>query len=412
MDINIKDFSAIGDGKTNNTEIIQRAIDMCAERGGRVVISDGVYMTGKLVMKSNVELHIEAGAVLLGSPLPSDYPEAEGATSFDSSFLPRKSSACLIFAENCSNISITGMGRIDCNGKNFIEERESFEIHSYKYRRKDGFTPPRVVFFFCCKGVRVENVTMVNQPAGWSYWIHGCSFVTFYGIKIIAPIDYPNNDGIHINSSHDVSISNCHIVSSDDCIVLRANNTSFPENKACERICVSNCTLTSYTNGIRIGWVGDGVIRDCVISNIVITSSNNGISIYLPYRVRTARLVKIFDPREPISSDVGREDTLIENISFQNIMMDGIYKYPILVAIDENEKVGCKDIRNLYFSDIHSTSLNYPCFKGRKNKPIGELYFYNSTFSLAEELDGERSKGEGRIQHYADKIHFINTEFK
>ena len=105
MVINIKELGAVGDGKTKNTAVIQHAIDLCSATGGRVVIEDGVYMTGRFYMKSNVELHIAAGGVLLGSPDYADYPEAVGLTHVDSKMLPRERNASLIFAENCKNIS-------------------------------------------------------------------------------------------------------------------------------------------------------------------------------------------------------------------------------------------------------------------------------------------------------------------
>ena len=76
MDISIKELGAVGDGRVKNTEIIQRAIDICSASGSRVIVSDGVYLTGRLTMRSNVELHIAAGATLLGSPDYADYPEA------------------------------------------------------------------------------------------------------------------------------------------------------------------------------------------------------------------------------------------------------------------------------------------------------------------------------------------------
>jgi len=411
MDFDIKSMGAVGDGKTKNTELIQKAIDECAKTGGRVVIADGTYMTGKLIMKSNVELHIAASGVLLGSPDLCDYPEADNLTHADSKMLPRESSACLIFAEERSNISITGMGKIDCNGASFVEPRENAKIHTCLYQRKAGFTPPRVVFFVGCENIKVEDVTMVNQPAGWSYWIHDCAYVTFNKVKILASLDYPNNDGIHINCSHDVSISNCFIVCADDCIVIRANSISLKENKPCERVCVSNCTLSSYANGVRIGWINDGHIQNCALSNLVITSSRYGISIYLPYRVRKSELVKIFDPKNPVSTDVGREESLIENITVDNVVMNGIYSYPIWIAIDENEGIRCKAINNIYFSNIHATALYYPCFKGREQTPLGDIYFYNSTFILKDEIDGEESPREEKIQKYADKVHFINTVF-
>ena len=90
MELDIKSMGAVSDGRTKNTDIIQRAIDTCSLSGGRVIISDGVYMTGKLVMKSNVEIHITAGGVLLGSPDYSDYPEADDLTHVDTKMLPVK----------------------------------------------------------------------------------------------------------------------------------------------------------------------------------------------------------------------------------------------------------------------------------------------------------------------------------
>ena len=75
------------------------------------------------------------------------------------------------------------------------------------YERICDDTPSRVVFFTGCKNVKIVDVTMINQPAGWSYWIHDCDYVTINGIKIDAKLDYPNNDGIHINSSRNVTVS-------------------------------------------------------------------------------------------------------------------------------------------------------------------------------------------------------------
>ena len=411
MDYNIKSMGAVPDGKTKNTEIIQRAIDMCAVSGGRVVISDGVYLTGKLVMRSNVELHIMAGGVLLGSPDYADYPETEGVSHVDTLMLPRERNACLIFAESCKNISITGMGTIDCNGTYFVEPTDGMSYY-WTYRRIETLTPPRAVFFTGCENVKIKDVTMINQPAGWSYWIHDCAYVTFNRVKILADVRYPNNDGIHINCSHDVTVSDCLITCGDDCIVVRANSVSLKENKPCERVCVTNCALTSYAYGVRIGWINDGTIRNCVFSNLVVTSSRNGIGIVLPYKVRKSGNIRRPDPNNPASTDVGREETLVENILFDNIMMDKIYMKPVNICIDKNEAVLCKAINNIRFSNLHVVGLEYPRFEGRESNPLGDIYFYNCSFTVKDEIDGRESTHTDMVQVYADKVHFINTEFK
>ena len=369
MDFNVREFGAIPDGITNNTESIQKAIDECARcGGGRVVLSCGVYMTGSIILRSNVEVHIESSATLLGSPRCEDYPEKQNLTHVISENLPRRRNACLIFAENEEYISITGKGKIDCNGKSFVVEKTG-EWTSWQYQRIDAPTPPRVVFFTGCKNVLVEDITMVNQPAGWSYWIHDCDFVNFHKCNILAEVEYPNNDGIHINSSRNVNISNCNIETGDDCIIVRANNRSLHENKICERVTVTNCNLRSYACCIRIAWTNDGVIRNCVFSNIVMTDSNKGICLQLPrggdFSVRP---------------DQGREETLIDNLSFENIVMDDMYAAPIFIYIAEDETVKCNAIRNVYFSNVHAKGLVLPFIKGREGNIVENIHFTNCTF--------------------------------
>ena len=106
-EFHIKDHGAVGDGITLNTAAIQRTIDACANAGGgRVLIGGGTYLSGSIALHSNIELHIEADGVLLGSPDCSDYPEREGVTHVDSYRLPRHRNACFIFAKKLDYIFI------------------------------------------------------------------------------------------------------------------------------------------------------------------------------------------------------------------------------------------------------------------------------------------------------------------
>ena len=200
-------------------------------------------------MKDHVNLHLESNATLLGSEKWQDYPEHYDAKHVNVPMLPRWRSGCLIFADECEHISITGTGTIDCNGKHFVTKREG-EFTGWAYVRKSEPTPPRAVFLTGCRDVRIEDVKMINQPSGWSYWIHDCDYVHMTRLDILADVNYPNNDGIHINASRHVTVSDCNITCGDDCIVLRANNVSLAENKVCEKVTVTNCTLTSRCSGI------------------------------------------------------------------------------------------------------------------------------------------------------------------
>ncbi|MBR7098912.1 MAG: hypothetical protein IKC59_05805 [Clostridia bacterium] len=414
MICNIKDFGAIGDSTTLNTQAIQKAIDVCFENGGgQVLVTDGTYMFGTIILRSDVELHIAANATLLGSPKCEDYPERADVKHVDSKKLPRWRNACYIYCEDSENVSITGMGTIDCNGGAFVEPEEK-QSH-WKYKRIDAPTPPRVVFFAGCKNVRIEHVTMINQPAGWSYWIHDCDRVSFDHVKIFAEVEYPNNDGIHINSSRNVTISNCDITCGDDCLVVRANNASLPENKVCEKVSVTNCNLTSYSGGIRIGWKNCGVIRNCTFSNLVMTDTSVGIDIHLPHFT--------FDPTKMYIIDCGREATLIENISFDNIMMDNVYAEPVKILIHDDPETKVEAIRNLYFSNIHARGPRGISLKGRAQNRLDNIRFSNCTFEVTDysafsnqEYHGAqvREKSHGGFPKLVDcdRVVFDHVEFQ
>jgi len=412
MVFDIRDFGAIADGKTLNTVAIQKSINACRNNGGgRVLVSGGVYMFGTIILYSNIELHIDATATLLGSPRCEDYPERSDVKHVNSNKLPRFRNACYIYCEESENVSITGMGKIDCNGESFVEPEVN--PRHWLYKRIDAPTPPRVVFFAGCKNVKIEDVTMVNQPAGWSYWIHDCDYVSFDKVKIFAEVEYPNNDGIHINSSRNVTISNCDITCGDDCLVVRANNASLSENKICERVSVTNCNLTSYSGGIRIGWKNCGVIRNCTFSNIVMTDTSMGVDISLPHFT--------FDPTKMYTIDMGREATLIENISFNNIIMDNVYGEPVRIKLADNPETLIEGVRNLSFSNIQARGPRGILLKGREENHLDNIRFSDCVFEITdysafrnEEMHGARRKddshgGYPKIE-WCDKVVFDNVE--
>lgn len=369
MIFDIQAFGAVGDGKTVNTAAIQKAIDEAAIHGGQVRIADGIYKTGSLRLRSNVDFHIAAGAVLLGSEDPNDYLRFEEITHCNYQMAPRRSNACLIMMHECENASITGLGTIDCNGEHFVEPIENGDVLPCAYRRIDGFTPPRVVFCVGSSNIKIENVTMTNQPAGWSYWIHDCDYVSVRGIRIYADVRYPNNDGVHINCSRHVTVSDCNITCSDDCIVLRANSATLAENKPCEQVTVTNCNLQSYSACVRIGWVNDGHIRDITLSNLTMKDSAVGVSLYIPGLKRDEK-----------TTDVGRESTVVENLLFSNVIMDRIAGYPVYIHVADREFVTVSAIRDIRFSAVRCTAAQLPFIKGRKDLPIQKITFSDCSF--------------------------------
>lgn len=422
MDFNVKNYGALGDGKTFDTQAIQSAIDACTNAGGgRVIIGGGTYLTGTIVLKENVNLHIEADGVLLASPNVKDFPEFP-KKHVDVNKLPRFQGAAMIFAEECANISITGKGTIDANGYAFVEECEPYHA-GWRYRRINKETLPRVVFFTGCKNILVEDITMINSPAGWSYWIHDCDFVNFDKIKILCSLEFPNNDGIHINSSRDVTVSNCFISTGDDSIIIRAANRSLEKPKICERITITNCTLKSHTNAVRIGWIGDGTIRNCTLSNLCIDETRMGIAIVLPkfrgnnMEEMLSYKVESGEPKPDGMSDFGLQKTLIENISFSNITMSNIYLRPIHIQIVDSETTSCEAIRNLYFNNIYAQALGFPLIIGRENCLVQNIKFNGCDFrkvqpaQLTYYVEGILKNVPQYLIEYAENVAFNNTTF-
>ena len=231
------------------------------------------------------------------------------------------------------------------------------------------------------------------------------------GLKILANVRYPNNDGIHVNCSRDVTISGCIIETGDDSLVVRANSRSLKENKPCERVIISNCSLRSWSAGIRIGWTNDGVIRDCSFLNIVMHDTSVGIALVLPRRKDA-----------PGWTDYGREATRISNLSFDNIRMNGIYARPVLAAIAPEEKGVLADfVGNIRFSNVHTTGLELPYLAGRPGCPLRNFAFSNCSFRKVSEgelpdwtrhgaASWDRRDGQGFVMRHTEGFRFDNTE--
>jgi len=370
-DIDLKAYGAKADGKTKCTAVLQKAIDEVSKAGGgRVILRGGTFLVTPFEIKSGVDLHIEADAVLLASPDLADYPERENPRHYDSAAVPRWRNASIIYADEAENIAISGRGTIDCNGKAHVREKTDPNWKGMQYERiaPRRESLPRVVFFAGCKNVSITDVTMTNQPAGWSYWIHDCDCVKFDRCNILADVRYPNNDGIHINSCRDVTISNCFVETGDDAIIIRANNRSLKENKVCERVVVTNCTLHSWSSGVRIAWSNDGTIRNCCLSNLTIFDTCIGICCVCP---------------EPstYSNDYGREPTVVENISFSDIQMDEIYGNAILFNVGKSDAILFGGFRNISFSNVNCHKVaEFPYISGSDKAAAENFSFDNCSF--------------------------------
>ncbi len=256
--LDITKFGAKTSGAEDNRSAIQQAIDECAARGGGVVrVPPGRFVTGTLRLKTGAALWLDHGAVLAGSPDPAAY-EARRPTDR----LPPDGWECaLILAENVERAAILGHGTITGGG---------FEKPRVPGRPRQPFRP-RLISFEHCREVRVEGVTL-RDPDRWTLHFYDCDSVRARSLLIRAPYTHFNTDGIDIDGSRNVVISDCEIVTGDDCIVLKTTRY-LGEPKPCENVTVANCTLSSRAAGLKIGTETHADLANIAFSNCTVFGS-------------------------------------------------------------------------------------------------------------------------------------------
>ncbi|MBO4631684.1 MAG: hypothetical protein J5858_07150 [Lentisphaeria bacterium] len=250
---------------------VQKAVDSVhAAGGGKVNLEPGVYPSGTIYLKSNVELHLEAGAVLLGS---ADWRDYDDFIHPELPVTPENSRKCLLAAADAENIAVTGEGEINGQGPQFYD-RNVPEGHFFA---KPPHPRPRMVQFFNCRNVRMEGVSFIDSP-GWTMWLSECSLVRISHIRIEGCQQMINNDGIDLDSCRDVTVSDSFFRTGDDCLILRALRRAPDLPAVCEHVLVSICVLDSRCQGIRIGCPSDDTIRHCQFRGIIFRGCGNGIA--------------------------------------------------------------------------------------------------------------------------------------
>ncbi|MEL6720468.1 MAG: glycosyl hydrolase family 28 protein, partial [Bacteroidota bacterium] len=267
---NILNFGGIGDGQRDESVAIQKAIDTCSQEGGGTVLVPArfTFLTGPFFLKSNVSLHVEYGAKLLASPDESVY--------IKSAFRENKGEGTIwIGGENLENVSITGGGTIDGNGIAFmgIERKDAYELKPFEIVDPR----PHLLTLVNVKNISINNITFKNA-AYWGLHFIGCKNILISDIFLLNSLKIRNGDGIDLDHSQNVNISNCHIESGDDCICFK-NRREYAEFGSCSDITITGCTLTSTSCAIKFGSENTDEIKNVAINNCVIKNSNRGIGI-------------------------------------------------------------------------------------------------------------------------------------
>ena len=404
-DFAVTDFGAKGDGKTDDAVAIQRAIDACtAEGGGSVTFAAGkTFLSGPLHLKSNVDMHLEPNSVLLANPDESIYKE--------SAFRANEGEGMMwLSGQDLRNVSITGTGRIDGNAVAFMgaELDDSFEL-----KPVTTFDPrPHVLTLINAKNVKIQGVTIANS-AYWTVHLVGCYDVAISDISLLNNLKVRNGDGIDIDHSRKVRISNCFIESGDDCICLK-NRREFEEYGPCEDVVVTNCIMTSRSCAVKIGSENMDRIARVLFNNCIITASNRGVGIQ------------------------NRDEGTVEDVTFSNMIVDcklfsdvwwgksePIYvtSYPRAVGNHKDAgwrfpkgatKGSCGEVKNIRFINIASTSENGIFIGGDVPGKVSNILLDNVDLTLKEQTaypkgvyDKRPCDGEGFV---SGKVYGIYTE--
>lgn len=390
---NVKTLGAKGDKNQLATAFIQKAIDDCAAGGGGVVyFPPGDYLSGAIALKSNVTVHLEAGATIFASLEMKDYdvPAKE----------ERYRHPVLLYADSADNISITGKGTIHGKARReylpletvdgFIKEETEIArqsgIEMKQYNKVEPYT--FLVFLVNCKNVSISDVTLY-ESCNWTLHLQWCKNVKIRGINIYSDLDKGvNADGIDIDGCRDVMISDCHIETGDDAIVLKST-LSKGKSQPCENVTVTNCVLTSTSTALKIGTETHSDFRHILFDNCVIRNSNRGLSI------------------------VVRDGAQVSDVKFSNISMelnrkhfnwwgnaDGIW----LVVLKRTETSRVGNISNITFDNISGDVQGTSRIEGFQGKPLKNIRLNNVHFRMHAETKADKRANDGFRAHNVDGL--------
>lgn len=346
-EVNLKDFGAVGDGSSLCTEAFAKAIDALSSKGGgRLVVSQGVWYTGPIELKSNINLHLERGAVILFSPDPALYKLI--STSFEG--LETRRCQSPISGVNLENVAITGKGAIDGNGgfwrpvkrgkvtdgqwKSFLSRGGVLKNPNYWFPSAGAlkgdaisdmnvpkglksesewndiklFLRPVMVSLIGCKNVWLSGVIFQNSPA-WNIHPLMCENVLIEDVLVRNPAYAQNGDGLDLESCKNALVVNSTFDVGDDGICIKSGKDADGRKRGipCENVIVSGCTVFKGHGGFVVGSEMSGGVKNIHVSDCQFLGTDVGL------RFKSAR---------------GRggvvENIYIRNISMFDIQTDAI----------------------------------------------------------------------------------------
>lgn len=414
-------YGAVSGGEVSNTEAFAQAMEAASKSGGKLVVPDGIWLTGPIELKSGVELHLEDNAVIVFDKNPEEYPLM--VTDYEG--IKRIRAKSPIWAEGANDIAITGKGVIEGSGhlwrpvkefkmtarqwkellkqseyvidskeggiwvptKSVYEGREHGEVFPDHEGALDEAAPfydfyrPVMVSLRHCKRVLIEGVLLQNSPA-WCLHPYFCEDVTVRNIRISNPYYAQNGDGIDVESCKNVEVCYSNFSAGDDAICIKAGKDKEARKITgpCENIHIHHCYVGYGHGGFVIGSEMSRGVRNVLVEDCSFANSDVGIR---------------------LKSAMGRggvvEDIYIRNINMVNMKKEAVvmtmdyvhnlmdYHDPVVQSNDEED---VPKFRNIYVENCVCRGAEMPvriCGLLGRSDTIREIYFKNCDFMAEKE---------------------------
>ncbi len=402
----ITDYGAVAGGKTLCTDAFVKAIDACSKAGGgHVVVPEGVFLTGAIHLKSNIDLHISEGAVVKFSTNPNDYlplvhARWQGITLMN--YSP------LIYAYGQENVALTGRGLLDGQAdsqhwwpwKKLSNKPISWPLLE-KYNDEKAplndrvFGPghylrPTFVEFYRCKNVLIKNVHLENSP----FWfLHPvlCTNVTIDGVETNA--SGPNTDGCDPESCTDVLVQHCVFNTGDDCIAIKSgrNNDGRRVNVPAKDMIIRDCTMRNGHGGVSIGSEITGGAEDIFIENCNMSSPDLDQALRLKSNKKRGGIIQNIYARNIKVGQV-KVSILRVNLNYDPPEAKGYSYYPIVRNVFVDNLTSQKSKYGLFLTGLPQSKIQHIVLKDCELGGVAKGN--NIQFTTGLKLENVRINGE------------------
>ncbi len=426
---NILNYGAVADGLTLNSAAINKTIEACAAKGGGVVyVPRGSFVTGPIIMKSNINLHLAKGALILYTKDFDQYPLV--LSSFEGVDAARCQSP--LVAEKLENIAITGEGIMNGNGffwrpvKKEKMTESQWKAHQKNYggvlsadgktwycspkallasktnnigKLTDGKTlkdfeevkdymRPNMIRISECKNILIEGVTFENSPA-WTTHIMLSEHITVRGLKVKNIWYGANTDAIDLESCNNALLEDCNFDTGDDGITIKSGRDEYGRKRGVptKDVIVKNCVVYHSHGGFVVGSEMSGGVNNMFVSNCTFIGSDIGL------RFKTTR------GRGGMVENIYVNNVDMKDIPAEAILFDMYYmaKDPVVLAGEKREPpvVETKPVdettpqfQNFYFRNITCNGAAKGIFvRGIPEMHIKNILIENAILQADEGID-------------------------